>query len=416
MMRVVQKYGGSSVATAEHIKRVAERIRARHLDGDQVVVSVSAMGDTTDDLLTLASHVSAHPPPRELDVLLSTGEIVSSALLSMALADLGVDAVSLSGPQAGIRTDSVYRRARIAGIDTERLERELAAGRIVIVAGFQGLAENLDVVTLGREASDTTAVALAAALAADTCEIYTDVAGIFTADPRICPDARPLRDIGYEEMLEMATTGARVMHARAVELGSLYGVEILVKSSFDSSAPGTLIHRETTMELGNKVRGIAHQEHVSKVTVRAVPDRPGIAAMLFEALAEANVSVDTIVQNASVEDMTDLTFTVDPGDYAAALEVVNRVAAEIGAGEVVSERDLGTVSVIGTGMASAPGYAARMFRTLFDHGINIDMISTSDIRITCVVSADGVAGAVRALHAAFELDRAPDPIAGATSS
>ncbi|MEX2229606.1 MAG: aspartate kinase, partial [Dehalococcoidia bacterium] len=251
---------------------------------------------------------------------------------------------------------------------------------------------------------------------ADTCEIYTDVAGVFTADPRICPDARPLLDIGYEEMLEMATTGARVMHARAVELGSLYGVEILVKSSFDSSAPGTLIHRETTMELGNKVRGIAHQAHVSKVTVRGVPDRPGIAATIFEPLAEANVSVDTIVQNASVEDLTDLTFTVDPGDYDAALAVVNRVAREIGARDVVSERDLGTVSVIGTGMASAPGYAARMFRTLFDHGINIDMISTSDIRITCVVSADGVADAVRALHAAFELDRSPDEVAGAARS
>jgi len=414
--RIVQKYGGSSVATAEHIKRVAGRIAARHREGAEVVVSVSAMGDTTDELLTLASRVSANPPPRELDVLLSTGEIVSSALLSMALHDLEVDAVSLSGPQAGIRTDSVYRKARIAGIDTARLERELAARRVVIVAGFQGLAENLDVTTLGRGASDTTAVALAAALRADACEIYTDVAGVFTADPRICPQARALRDIGYEEMLEMATTGARVMHARAVELGSLYGVDILVKSSFDALAPGTLIHRETTMELGNKVRGIAHQEHVSKVTVRGVPDRPGIAALIFEPLAQANISVDTIVQNASVDELTDLTFTVEPGDLDGALRVVNDAAAEIGARDVVWERDLGTVSVIGTGMASAPGYAARMFRTLFEAGINIEMISTSDIRITCVVASAQVADAVRALHAAFELDREPDQVTGARAS
>ncbi len=415
MTRVVQKYGGSSVATAAHIKRVAQRIRERHDAGDEVVVSVSAMGDTTDDLLQLAGKVTEHPPARELDALLSTGELVSSALLSMALHDLGVDAVSLSGPQAGIRTDSVYRKARIAGIDTSRMERELAAGRVVIVAGFQGLAENLDVTTLGRGASDTTAVALAAALHANTCEIYTDVAGVYTADPRVCPEARPLADVGYEEMLEMATTGARVMHARAVELGAVYGVDILVKSSFDTAAPGTLIHRETTMELGNKVRGIAHQDRIAKVTVRGVPDRPGIAAQIFEPLAAANVSVDTIVQNASVEQLTDLTFTVAPDDLGAALEVIEGLRAEIRASDVVTASNLGTVSVIGTGMQSAPGYAAQMFRTLFDHGINIDMISTSDIRITCVVASEHVADAVRALHAAFELDRAPEQVGNPAS-
>jgi aspartate kinase len=414
--RTVQKYGGSSVATAAHIKRVADRIKARRDAGEQVVVSVSAMGDTTDDLLGLAAQITDSPPARELDVLLSTGELVSSALLSMALHALDVDAVSLSGPQAGIRTDSVYRKARIAGIETDRMERELASGRVVIVAGFQGLAENLDVTTLGRGASDTTAVALAAALHADTCEIYTDVAGVYTADPRVCPDARPLRDVGYEEMLEMATTGARVMHARAVELGALYGVDILVKSSFDPAAPGTLIHRETTMELGNKVRGIAHQDRIAKVTVRGIPDRPGIATQIFEPLAAANVSVDTIVQNASVEQLTDLTFTVAPDDVAGALRVIEGLKQEIGASEIVTAANLGTVSVIGTGMQSAPGYAARMFRTLFDHGINIDMISTSDIRITCVVSADRVGDAVRALHAAFELDKAPEQVGSGSGS
>ena len=405
MSRIVQKYGGSSVATAEKIQHVARRIAARRRAGDDVIAVVSAMGDTTDDLIDLAAKINAKPNQREMDVLLSTGEIVSSTLLSMALDAEGLDAISLTGAQAGIRTDEVYGRARIAEIQTERMERELGAGRVVIVAGFQGISENFDTTTLGRGGSDTTAVALAAALHADACEIYTDVPGIFTADPRVCPQARPLRDIGYEEMLELATTGARIMHARAVEVGAIYGVDILVASTFDATAPGTLIHRETTMEQGNKVRGIAHQDHIAKVTVRGVPDQPGIAARIFEPLATAGVSVDTIVQNASVENMTDLTFTVAPGDLDRALEVITALLPTIGGGGIVSAPDLGTVSVVGTGMASAPGYAARMFRTLFDHQINIEMISTSDIRITCVVDAQRVGDAVRALHAAFELDR-----------
>jgi len=404
-MRVVQKYGGSSVATAEHIKRVARRLETRRAQGDEVVAVVSAMGDRTDELLSLAAEITGQPPARELDVLLSTGEMVTSTLLSMALHEIGVDAVSLTGAQAGIRTTAVFGRARISEIQTERMERELQAGRVVIVAGFQGITEDFDVTTFGRGGSDTTAVALAAALNADRCEIFTDVAGVYTADPRICPKARPLRDIGYEEMLELATTGARVMHARAVEIGELYGVAIRVASSFDDDAPGTLIHGEMTMEQGNKVRGIAHQDHIAKVTVRGVPDRPGIAANLFEPLAEAGVSVDTIVQNASVEKLTDMTFTVAPGDLQDALRVVGSVQAELGAAEVVSEPDLGTVSIVGTGMASAPGFAARMFRTLFDENINVDMISTSDIRITCVIASARVGDAVRSLHDAFELDR-----------
>ena len=406
MSRIVQKYGGSSVATAEKIQHVARRIAARRRAGDEVVAVVSAMGDTTDDLIDLAAKINAKPNQREMDVLLSPGEIVSSTLLSMALDAEGLDAISLTGAQAGIRTDEVYGRARIAEIQTERMERELGAGRVVIVAGFQGISENFDTTTLGRGGSDTTAVALAAALHADACEIYTDVPGIFTADPRVCPQARPLRDIGYEEMLELATTGARVMHARAVEVGAIYGVDILVASTFDETAPGTLIHGETTMEQGNKVRGIAHQDHIAKVTVRGVPDQPGIAARIFEPLATAGVSVDTIVQNASVENLTDLTFTVAPGDLDKATEVINGLLATIGGGGIVTAPDLGTVSVVGTGMASAPGYAARMFKTLFDNQINIEMISTSDIRITCVVEGARVGDAVRALHAAFELDRA----------
>ena len=405
MALVVQKYGGSSVGDAAKIQRVADRIARRVRGGDHVVAVVSAMGDTTDELIELARQISTRPSAREMDVLLHTGEIVSSTLMTMALHELGIDAISLTGAQAGIHTDAVYGRARISGIETDRMRRELDAGRVIIVAGFQGLSEDFDVTTLGRGGSDTTAVALAAALKSDRCEIYTDVAGIFSADPRVCPSARPLRDIGYDEMLELATTGARVMHARAVEVGALYDVEILVASTFDETAPGTIIHRETTMEQANKVRSIAHQSQVAKVTVRAVPDRPGIAAHLFEPLAAAHISVDTIVQNASVEGLTDLTFTVAGDDMAQAVEVVRQTLPALGAADVVTDADLGTVSVVGTGMASAPGYAATMFRALFDAKINIELISTSDIRITCLVRKSQVADAVRALHEAFALDR-----------
>ncbi|MCK9494583.1 MAG: aspartate kinase [Dehalococcoidia bacterium] len=406
MTRTVQKYGGSSVASADHLKRVAGLVAARAKAGEQMVVVVSAMGDTTDDLVDLAAQITSKPRAREMDMLLSTGEIVSSSLLSMALHEQGVDAVSLTGPQAGIRTDTAHARARIASIRAERLEGELTAGRVVIVAGFQGISDDGDLTTLGRGGSDTTAVALAAALDADRCEIYTDVAGIYTADPRVAPDARPLGDIAYDEMLELATTGARVMHARAVELGAIYGVEIFVKSSFNPDAPGTIIRRETIMEQGNKVRAIAHENRVGKVTVRGVPDRPGIAVGIFEPLAEAGISVDTIVQNASQERTTDLTFTVEPGDIEGAVEVIERLMPEIRAREVVTADNLGTVSIVGTGMATSPGYASKMFRALTDAGVNIEMISTGDIRITCVVEAARVADAVRALHAAFELDQA----------
>ncbi|MEE8337158.1 MAG: aspartate kinase [Dehalococcoidia bacterium] len=402
---VVQKYGGSSVADADRIRHVAKRIATRAEAGNRVIAVVSAMGDTTNELIALAQQISGSPPQREMDVLLATGEARSSALLSMALDGLGHPAVSLSGAQAGIQTDTVYGRARIADIKTARIERELERGRIVIVAGFQGVSEDFDVTTLGRGASDTTAIAIAAALGADACEIYTDVAGVYSADPRICPAARPLRDIGYDEMLELATTGARVMHARAVEIAALYDVEVLVTSSFDDSAPGTLIRRETQMEQADKVRGVAHQSHVAKVTVRRVPDRPGIAADLFEPLAQAGVSVDTIVQNASVEDLTDLTFTVDRADVEQAVQVVEGILGKIDAAEVISDPDLGSVSIVGTGMATTPGYAARMFRALYEQGINIELISTSEIRITAIVSAGQVERAVNALHEAFTLDR-----------
>jgi aspartate kinase len=403
---VVQKYGGTSVANAERIRAVAERIRRRRDAGDYVVAIVSAMGDTTDELLALAHQITSTPDERELDLLLSTGEAVSMTLMAMALHALGVEAVSLTGAQAGLRTDAVHQRARILAIEPDRIRREIAAGRVVIVSGFQGITEELEVTTLGRGTSDLTAVALAAVLEV-RCERYTDVDGVYTADPRIEPKARKLKEVSYEEMLEMASRGARVMQPRAVEIASVYNVPIYVASSF-TDATGTLIHGGVNMESFNRVRGIPHDLDVAKITLRGVPDRPGIAAHLFEPLAQSHISVDVIVQNASAEGLTDMTFTVSKGDLGRAMAVVDAVARDIGARDVITDDRIGKVSIVGTGIQSAPGFAARMFRCLADAGINIEMVSTSEIRITCIVQADRVPDAVRALHAAFELEHA-DP-------
>ncbi|MBI2916410.1 MAG: aspartate kinase [Chloroflexi bacterium] len=404
MALIVQKYGGSSVANAERIQAVARRIAGAKDRGDQVVVVVSAMGDTTDDLIQLACSITQRPDEREMDLLLSTGEVVSCTLMAMALKSLGYQAVSLTGFQAGIRTEAAWGRARILRVDPDRIHHELEAGRIVVVAGFQGITDNLDVTTLGRGGSDTTAVALAAALGSPRCEIYTDVEGVYTADPRMVPEARKLSEIGYEDMLELATWGAKVMHPRAVELGQVWNIPILVASSF-TEAPGTLIHGEANMEVRNKVSGIAHEMNVAKVTVRGVPDRPGIAASIFEPLARAGVSVDTIVQNASADNITDLSFTVAKQDLSKAMPQVEKTAREIGASGCLGEPGLGKVSIVGGGMQNAPGYAARMFRALYEAGINIEMITTSEIRITCLVREDRVKDAVVALHRAFELDQ-----------
>ena len=403
MALIVQKYGGSSVADAEKIKNVAKRIARTRDEGNEVVVVVSAMGDTTDELIELAYQISENPDSRELDVLLSTGEVVSSTLLAMSLHVMGYSAISLSGAQAGIRTDSAYSRARILQIEPKRVIRELEKGNIVIVAGFQGMTEDMDVTTLGRGGSDTTAVALAATLGAEVCQIYTDVDGVYSADPRLVPEAQRLDEIHYEEMLELATYGAKVMHPRAVELGELFHIPILVASSFTDN-PGTLIHGGVSMEVRNKVRSIAHNLNVGKITVVGVPDRPGIAATIFEPLAKAGVSVDTIVQNASIQGITDLTFTVFKSDLARAMEVVKSIAAQIGARECASDDKLGEVSIIGTGMQNTPGFAARMFSTLSEKNINIQLITTSEIRITCIINADEVKEAVRALHRAFEIE------------
>ena len=405
MSLVVHKYGGSSVAAAGMIQTVARRIAEVRKQGTGVVAVVSAMGDSTDDLLELAHSVSDQPHPRELDLLLSTGELVSCTLLTMALADLGQEAVSLTGSQAGIHTDTSHGRARIYSVDTARIQKELQEGRTVVVAGFQGITEGEDITTLGRGGSDTTAVALAAALEADRCEVYTDVDGIYTADPRIVPEARKLSEISYDEMLELANYGAK-MHPRSIELGAVYNVPIYVASSFNDT-PGTLIHGEADrgdMEHRIKATGIAITRNVAKITVRSVPDRPGVAAALFEPLAQSGISVDTIVQNTSEDRTTDISFTVSGDDLKAALAKVEELTSVIGFGTLISEPGLAAVSVVGSGMQHTPGYASRMFRVLADGSVNIDMITTSEIRISCIISEDQAEDAVRLLHRGFQLD------------
>jgi aspartate kinase len=404
MALIVQKYGGSSVADAGKIRNVACRIGKAHDAGNQVVAVVSAMGDTTDHLIGLAHQVSADPDRREMDTLLATGELVSCTLMAMALRALGHQAISLSGTQAGIRTTSTYGKALIEQVDPQRIQQELEKGKVVVVAGFQGFTADMDVTTLGRGGSDTTAVALAAVLKADRCDIYTDVEGIYTADPRVVPNARRLKEIGYEEMLELASLGAK-MHPRSIELGAVYNVPIYVASSFKDT-PGTLIHGDAeTMETRKRVTGIAYDINVAKITVRSVPDMPGVAASLFEPLSDAGISVDTIVQNSSIEKIADMSFTVTRSDLKRALEIVGASLKKVQGGEVSSDANLAKVSIVGSGMQNTPGYASRMFQSLARVGVNIDMIATSEIRITCIVREDQVRAAVRALHEDFELER-----------
>ncbi|MCL5959853.1 MAG: aspartate kinase [Chloroflexi bacterium] len=405
MALVVQKYGGTSVGSPERIKAVAQRVLRTKQQGNGVVVVVSAMGDSTDDLIDMAHRICDHPDEREMDLLLSTGELISCTLLAMALRSIGQQAVSLTGGQAGIKTDGIYSRAKIVEVDPKRVIRELESGNVVIVAGFQGVTDDLDITTLGRGGSDTTAVAVAASLKAPVCEILTDVDGVYTADPRLVADARKLDKISYDEMLELAQQGAKVMHPRAVDLGAVYGIPILVRSSFNDN-PGTLICGGEAVEASNKVRGIAHDTNVAKITVVGVPDKPGSAAFVFEPLANDHISVDTIVQNASLDGTTDLSFTVSRNDLQKSVRLIEPVARGLGARNVVSATALAKISIVGTGIQHAPGYAARMFRTLADVGVNIGIITTSEIRITCIIEESKVAEAVLALHKAFELEKA----------
>jgi aspartate kinase len=400
---VVQKYGGSSLAGVAKLDLVAERVAHTRSAIERVVVVVSAMGDTTDELIALAHQLDVDPPSREMDMLLSTGETVTAPLLAMALHARGVDAVSLTGLQAGIRTSGPHRSARITDIVPQRVIEQLAAGRVVIVAGFQGATEQFDVTTLGRGGSDTTAVALAVALQADECEIYTDVEGIHSADPRVVADARPIPLIDYDEMLELAAAGAAVMHPRAVEIGEAYSMPIRVRSAF-GNGPGTLIRRHQNMEDRPKVRGIAHEIDVAKVTVLGVPDRPGIAAAVFGPLGDAHVNVDIIVQNVSHSGHTDLSFTLAESELARAQPLLERIAAAVGAAGIDADRNIAKVTVVGTGILGSPGVFGRIFETLASEQINIRMISTGEIRVTCIIDRDRVEDAVRALHRAFELE------------
>jgi aspartate kinase len=404
---IVQKYGGSSVATADLIKNAARRIARVHDSGTTIVGVVSAMGDTTDDLIALAKQVAPEPSDREMALLLSTGETVTSTLMAMALHAMGYEATALTGFQAGIRTSPVHTKAQILDVDTARIHRELDRGAIVIVAGFQGWTDDMDITVLGRGTSDTSAVALAVALEAERCEILKDVDGVFSADPRVVPAARKLDVISYEEVMELAHAGSQVLHPRASELGEAFAMPIVVRSSFHE-APGTTIVRGEDMPLEGRerVRAIAHDVDVGRITIVGVPDRPGVAYSVFHPLEAAAINVDVIVQNISHDNVTDISFTVGRSDLARALRLVQPVAQTMGAREVTSADNLAKVSIVGSGLAANPGYAARMFGTLADEGINIISITTSEIRITCLVAEAQVAAAARALHRAFRLDAA----------
>jgi aspartate kinase len=400
---IVQKFGGTSVADPERIRAVAEHVAFTKRHGNDVVVVVSAMGKSTDNLIKLANDVSSTQPAREMDMLLTTGERISMALVCMALADLGIEAVSFTGSQVGIITDTVHTKAKILEVRGDRAREALAQGKVCVVAGFQGVSTEREITTLGRGGSDTTAVALAAALNADSCEIYTDVTGVFSADPRIVPQARKLQHINFDEMLEMAGAGSKVLALRSVEFARNHNVPIQVRSSF-TWEPGTWVtSQEPSME-DPIISGVVTDVSEAKVTVRKVPDRPGVSAGLFEPLAQANVNVDMIVQNTSADGFTDISFTVPKADMKVAQSIVNDMATKIGAAGVVNDDSIAKISLVGAGMKTSPGIAAKMFRTLADNDVNIQMISTSTIRISVVVAASDLERAARSLHTAFDLD------------
>jgi len=401
---IVQKFGGSSVANIERIQNVAKRVVDYRKRGHDLVVVVSALGDTTDELIELANKINPEPSEREMDMLLSTGEQISVALLAMAIHKLGYEAISFTGPQVGIITDASHTRARIVKIDAQRIKKALKQGKIVIVAGFQGMNLNQDITTFGRGGSDLTAVALAKELAANECEIYTDVEGIYTTDPRVEPKARKIDAITYDEMLEMASLGAQVMQARSIEVAKKFDVPIHVRSSF-SDKPGTMIIKEVKRMEEVVLTAVTLNRNEAKITICNVPDRPGIAAKIFKELAGAGINVDMIVQNVSHLRQTDISFTIGKAEATKAVKLTKKVAKSIGAGEVLEDEDIARVSVVGVGMKSHPGVAAGMFDTLAKNKINIEMISTSDISISCIIKNQLVEKAVKALHEEFGLAR-----------
>lgn len=401
---IVQKFGGSSVADIDRIKQVARRTQATVESGHRVVVVVSAMGHATDRLVDQALAISARPEPREMDLLLTTGEQVSIALLALAIRELGIEAVALTGWQAGIVTDAVHGKARIKEINTQRLVSLIKAGRVPVVAGFQGWGPGEEITTLGRGGSDLTAVALAAALHADECEIYSDVPGIFTADPRVVPNVRKLQAVSYEEMMELSNLGAQVLQGRAVDYARAHGVTIHARSTFSDEA-GTLIKEGDGMERSQVVIGVAHDDKVAKICLIGVPDRPGVAASIFAALGRHHINVDMIVQSVDRNQVTDLCFTVQRSELTLALETSRQVAQAVGAQDVTTDEHVAKVSVVGAGMVDHPGVAATMFDALSRKKVNIQMISTSEIKISCLVAANQIHDAVRSVHEAFGLDR-----------
>jgi aspartate kinase len=407
---IVMKFGGTSVADAERIKRAARRIVAQREAGRRVVAVLSARGQTTDELIAMAEEVSEHPDPREMDMLLSTGERISCALCAMAINDLGYRAISLTGSQAGIVTDTSHTKARILDVRADRIREALGNDLIVLVAGFQGVSISRDVTTLGRGGSDTTAVALAAAIGAEVCEIYTDVAGVFSADPRIVPGARKLRIVSFEEMLEMAASGAKVLQLRSVEYARTHGVKIHCRSSFLEETGTVVVGEEETME-HPLITAVTHSTDEARITLLGVPDRPGAAASIFSALADAGCNVDTIIQNEPLGEgrAAEVSFTIASEDLRAAEGALEPVVAQLGVSRVDTDRQIGKVSIVGAGMRSHPGVAARVFSTLADEGINIEMISTSPIKISCVIRSEAVPQAVRALHDVFELEEPARP-------
>lgn len=406
-MLIVQKFGGSSVANPDRIRRVARRVVNLHRDGNEVVVVVSAMGDTTDDLIELVRRISSNPPDREMDMLLSTGEQVSIALLAMSIQTMGEKVISMTGWQAGIITSDTHTKARIEDIKTTRLRQELDVGNIVVVAGFQGVNSNNDITTLGRGGSDTTAVALAAALKADLCEIFTDVDGVYTTDPRMVPEARKLESVSYDEMLELAHLGAGVLHPRAVECAKIYNIPLHVRCSFNNE-PGTIVEEVNRMEKTLVVTGVAHDLNVAKISIFELPDRPGIAYRIFKTLADASINVDDIVQSSMRDGVTNISFTVTQSDIRRALTLVEeKILTDVGAGGYSHEPEVAKVSIVGAGMVSNPGVAAIMFETLAEEDINLDMISTSEIKISCIIKHVDGERAVKALHRKFKLNEEP---------
>jgi aspartate kinase len=403
MALIVQKYGGTSVGDLDRIRNVARRVAKTRDQGNEVVVILSAMSGVTDQLISMAGNICGAPDCREMDVLLATGEQTTVSLMAMTLQAMGYKARSMLGYQAEILTDSRYNRARILDIGARRIKELLSEGHIVVVAGFQGVDAHGDITTLGRGGSDTSAVAVAAALKADQCEIYTDVDGIYTADPNICSKARKLTRIAYDEIMEMASLGAKVLQIRSVDFAKKYNVPLHVRSSFNEEEGTMVVHEDANMEKV-VVSGVAHNKNEARITLRKVPDKPGIASKILNPVADAGISVDMIIQNTRLTNMTDLTFTVPKSDFAAAMEIEKKVAKEIGAEEVLGDENIAKVSVVGVGMRSHSGVASKMFATLAEENINILMISTSEIRISCIIEEKYTELAVRALHTAFGLD------------